>query len=629
MSRWILILALSAVHVLAWPRPTSAQEWLCDTQYEDCRAPLLDLIRRETLGIDVAFWFMEDARYVQALKDAMRRGVPIRILVDQSANVSHPYNATLLGLLRDAGLPMRDKTGSSILHFKTMLFHGLNVVQFSKANYGAYAFVPATPNVDYHDEAIFFSDDTNLTDSLRRRFDDLWVSPLFQNFANVSGPVERRYPSATIHPSMNFSPLQDFANRAVSRMNAEPQRIDAMAMRITDNRMSDAVLRALARQVPVRLLTDPMEYRDPKRLWHAKHVDKFWYAGAQIKNRKHAGILHQGSIVLYGLGEVIFGSSNWTIASANQQDEHNYFYAPYLQKPWLFQWFVDQFESKWNDTVNYVPFQPQPPGKPAYTSPQNVSSGHSASVTLTWEGGTWAHLYDIYLGTTPNPPLIAANKQLGSPVAGTQESWAVTNLLPGTIYYWRVVGKTWAYLENSGPVWSFTTTGAPPPAGGGPTATLFGGTAASIPGTVQVEDFDVAGQSPASYDTDAGRPGAPYRTTTVDIGPTADASNNGYYVGWTRVGEWLEYTVNVTQTRTYQLLVRVANAGTGAKFRVDVDGAHGPQISVPTTGGWDIWDFTTPISLSLTQGTHKIRLWMVTPNTGSPGVGNFGYLRFD
>ena len=170
------------------------------------------------------------------------------------------------------------------------------------------------------------------------------------------------------------------------------------------------------------------------------------------------------------------------------------------------------------------------------------------------------------------------------PRRGHLETYAISNLLPGTTYYWRIVSKTWAAsrdpsLVMSGPVWSFTTAGAPPPPppGGTRATTPYGGTPAAIPGIIQVENFDVNGQSAAYFDTDAGRAGAPYRTTNVDIGPTADANSNGYYVGWTRVGEWLVYTVNVTQTRTYNLTVRVANVGSGAKFRVDVDGAQGPQ----------------------------------------------------
>jgi hypothetical protein len=41
--------------------PAAALERICDPGLEDCRAPLLTLISNETQGIDVAFWFMEDA----------------------------------------------------------------------------------------------------------------------------------------------------------------------------------------------------------------------------------------------------------------------------------------------------------------------------------------------------------------------------------------------------------------------------------------------------------------------------------------------------------------------------------------------------------------------------------------
>jgi hypothetical protein len=42
-------------------------ECLCDNSYQDCRSPILQLINNETVGIDVSFWFMTDARYASAL----------------------------------------------------------------------------------------------------------------------------------------------------------------------------------------------------------------------------------------------------------------------------------------------------------------------------------------------------------------------------------------------------------------------------------------------------------------------------------------------------------------------------------------------------------------------------------
>jgi hypothetical protein len=48
---------------LLFPAPAAAQERLCDSSFENCRVPLIELIRNETVGIDAAWWFMTDARY--------------------------------------------------------------------------------------------------------------------------------------------------------------------------------------------------------------------------------------------------------------------------------------------------------------------------------------------------------------------------------------------------------------------------------------------------------------------------------------------------------------------------------------------------------------------------------------
>jgi hypothetical protein len=598
-------------------------ERLCDTEYEDCRAPIFDLIRNEQVGIDVEFWFMEDARYVQELLNRHNAGVPIRIIVDQRANASKRLNEQILSSLRDIGFPMREKYVGDILHHKVMLFHGQNVVEFSKANYTDSEYVPLTPYVNYFDEAVFFTNDDNLTNSFRRRFDDLWTDTTnFRNFANIDGPLVRQYPKYPIHPSMNFPPLEEFATRAIPRFDAELESLDAIVYRVTDNRMSDAVIRAVARGVPVRLISEPDEYRNPVRLKDAKEIDRMWMGGAQIKMRRHDGLAHEASVVLHGLGEVIFGSANWTPPVAGgASDEHNYFYDPSLNKPWFFDWFAHQFDFKWNDTVNYVPFQPLPPAAPSYVSPTNAASGQSSTVTLTWDGGTWAYFYDIYFGATSNPPLVASNQQLGSPDPGQLETFTVSNLQPGTTYYWRIVSRTYAQVFASGPLSNFTT------AGGAPDSTPFGGTPAAVPGTFEAENFDEGGQLVAYRDMTAGNKGGAYRSTDVDLGPASDAGG-GYYVGWTPAGEWLKYTVSVGTTGTYTLETRVANIGTGATFHVEVDGVDRTgAIAVPDTGGWQTWQTISTPGISLTAGQRVLRVVLDRIASGG-GVGNYNWFRF-
>jgi len=45
--------------------------------------------------------------------------------------------------------------------------------------------------------------------------------------------------------------------------------------RITDRRHTDAMIAAKNRGVPIRLISDPQQYRDPTRLWDAWNIDPY------------------------------------------------------------------------------------------------------------------------------------------------------------------------------------------------------------------------------------------------------------------------------------------------------------------------------------------------------------------
>ena len=75
-----------AVTLTLVPAPARAAESLCDPSFQNCRTPLINLIRAETVGIDVGFWFMEDQRYVSEIIARKNAGVPVRLIVDPTAN---------------------------------------------------------------------------------------------------------------------------------------------------------------------------------------------------------------------------------------------------------------------------------------------------------------------------------------------------------------------------------------------------------------------------------------------------------------------------------------------------------------------------------------------------------------
>ncbi|HSL20633.1 MAG TPA: phospholipase D-like domain-containing protein [Vicinamibacterales bacterium] len=436
--------------VLVLPTPALALERLCDPANENCRTPLIDLIRNERTGIDVGFWFMEDARYTYELINRFKAGVPVRVLVDPRANSSTPANASRLAELANAGIPMRKRIASGILHWKAMIFAGQRVVQFSGANYSGEAFKYVSPYTNYIDEAILFTSNEWVVSSFMTRFDDIWQNTKsYANYANVSGPLLRRYPNYGYTGVMNFPPTHDFGAWAVNEYNAETRQIDAIVYRITDRRHTDALIAARQRGVTVRLITEPKQYRDPSRLWHSWSVDRMYMAGIAIRHRAHAGLMHQKSTVLRGRARTIFGSSNWTTPSATSQEEHNYF----TGRPSILQWFVAQFERKWNNSTGYAEttaFTPLPPDKPVYVSPAN-GTRVSGTVTLKWKPGYWAHKADVYFGTSSIPPLLTQDVTV-SP--NSTASLTISNLAAGRTYYWRIVSKTMANQTAGGAVWA-------------------------------------------------------------------------------------------------------------------------------------------------------------------------------
>ena len=139
-------------------------------------------------------------------------------------------------------------------------------------------------------------------------------------------------------------------------------------------------------------------------------------------------------------------------------------------------------------------------------------------------------------------------------------------------------------------------------------STPYSGTPIAIPGTIEMEDYDLGGEGDAYHDVDAGNNGpASYRTDDVDHEACTDGGA-GYNVGWTVAGEWLKYTVNVASNGSYTMTARVASEAATGAFHIEVDGVDVTgTIAVGNTGGWQTWvDKTSTFSLS--AGQHVVKL---------------------
>ena len=97
------------------------------------------------------------------------------------------------------------------------------------------------------------------------------------------------------------------------------------------------------------------------------------------------------------------------------------------------------------------PVQSSLPDAPSSPGPAEEAADISPWSSLDWADTMNATSYDVYLGTTDPPPFVSST---------SSSKWTPDYLLPGTIYYWRIVAINSAG-ETPGPVWQFSTASQP------------------------------------------------------------------------------------------------------------------------------------------------------------------------
>jgi len=148
----------------------------------------------------------------------------------------------------------------------------------------------------------------------------------------------------------------------------------------------------------------------------------------------------------------------------------------------------------------------------------------------------------------------------------------------------------------------------------------YSGSAISIPGTLEMENYDLGGEGVAYHDKSNGNAGGKYRSDDVDV---SASSEGGHMVGWTAVGEWLEYTVDVQSAGDYDLDIRYASFNNAGSIYVAFDGVNKTgSTALPVTGGWQTYN-TVSKTVNLQTGTQVIRVYVETA-----GI-NLDYLKFE
>ena len=148
--------------------------------------------------------------------------------------------------------------------------------------------------------------------------------------------------------------------------------------------------------------------------------------------------------------------------------------------------------------------------------------------------------------------------------------------------------------------------------------TPYGDVAAKIPGKVEAENYDVGRSGKAYYDNDGDNQGKAYREESVDIVQLDSADKSkGYAIGYTGEGEWLRYTVNVTETGAYEVKVNMATPSENAGVKLYIDGKAVTDEIIAKQNGENDWSTYSEVSAKtkeIEKGEHALKVEIVGNN---------------
>ncbi|MDD6357579.1 MAG: carbohydrate-binding protein, partial [Bacteroidales bacterium] len=143
---------------------------------------------------------------------------------------------------------------------------------------------------------------------------------------------------------------------------------------------------------------------------------------------------------------------------------------------------------------------------------------------------------------------------------------------------------------------------------------------------LEAEDFDNGGEGVAYHDQETGHQNAgtaiAYRND-VDVEIESYGAGD-YNIGFTNSGEWLMYTINVTQAGQYTINANCASGNDGGKYYYELDGNPvGLTTTITKTGSWSTWQDFSTTGINLTAGTHKLKWYTY----GNLNLNKFTFVR--
>lgn len=241
-----------------------------------------------------------------------------------------------------------------------------------------------------------------------------------------------------------------------------------------------------------------------------------------------------------------------------------------------------------------------------YSKERNASTIAKKSGDASSETYTLTHSIADNVSNYDYPLSIRVqNSNNWTSVSATQDGKAITaSIKDGYIYFDAVPNGGDIVISSGGSSTNPTSSSSATVPASSYSITSSGST---ISITVEMEDYDQGGQGVAYNDLNYSEMEkyVTYRTDDAGIVSAGD----GYAIGYTKTGEWFNYTMSVPCTGQYKVLARASTGNSSnTKFTISAVGAEPLQVSVSPTTSWDIYAEIDAGTVRLTEGSNSFKV---------------------
>ncbi len=265
-------------------------------------AQLASAIEAARYSVDMAIYKLDLWSLRDALLDAHRRGVVVRLVVESDYADEEEIQA-----LATRDIPIREDQHDSLMHHKFTVIDGYEVWTGSM-NYsvnGAYR----------HNNNLLRIRSYQLAANFTREFEEMFLEGRFGGLSRQDTP----YPVIDYSDGrmeVYFSPDDGVEAHLVDVLNEAEARIDMLAFSITSDAIGEALLDAADRGVAVRLVVEQDQANNT-----GSEVERLQEAGIPVQLDRNPNSMHHKVILIDG-EIVITGSYNFSWSAEAFNDEN-------------------------------------------------------------------------------------------------------------------------------------------------------------------------------------------------------------------------------------------------------------------------------------------------------------------